>query len=669
MRRSHTRHVSKRRAGLFGIYVILGLALGLIATLFLSAALPAALPGALSERIFGARRTITVPEGYELRQIFVEISEVIGVDVTELIAVEKSAGRRRDLAGFDVESLEGLILPLTYSFPRRSTPLRSALGPAPAYQVLERMIDASRRELHRRYAESRPVDFVAGNEPPNRVYCNSDFYRKLIIASLIEKETADYEERYLVSSVIHNRLRSGMKLELCSSVLYVLPEERTTLSEIDKSNLSGYNTYRYAGLPPSPIGSPGFESIDAALDPAGTDLLYFRLDGNRTHRFSNTYTGHLGAFGDDDGVDATNRRGYPEDSGASNRDLSEKSPAIAVEELTLSEKIGQMLIVGFWGREPNEDITRLINQGHVGGIIFYKRNFPGGNYELKELIRSLRTRNENSRLRLLMCLDQEGGTVNRIDSYDGTFPSAGLLGTRSPDYTYTVALDTGRALAEVGINLNFAPVLDLYYREYSDFFRTRAFSSDPAIAAEHGAAFAKGLIDAGVFPVVKHFPGQGMMEGDVHNQTAMINKDLKRLEHEDLYPFRRVLESFRVGVMMSHAVYPQIDYTLAPASQSEVLMQDILRERLGFDGPVFVDEIEMIGFASSSSIFDGAVAAIENGADVLLVGHSIDIQVRLIEELHRAVQTGRLSTERVDEAAGRIIELKESFGLVSEASF
>jgi len=222
--------------------------------------------------------TVVVPEGFRLDQVFARLSSQLGVDESALWAIEADASAREVLAGIPVPTLEGLVPPLTYRLPRRR------LGRAPdARRVLETMVARWPDGLARFYG----ADF----DPASG-------YETLIVASLVEKETAEQTERPLVASVIRNRLAEGMRLELCSSLLYALPPGRSGITAVDLSLLSPYNTYLHGGLPPSPICSPGRAAFAAAANPSETGYLYFRLTGEGGHRFSKSYAEHMAGAGE-----------------------------------------------------------------------------------------------------------------------------------------------------------------------------------------------------------------------------------------------------------------------------------------------------------------------------------------------------------------------------------
>jgi len=222
-------------------------------------------------------RAVVVPEGFRLAQIFARLSARLGLDESAFWEIEHDPAARAELAGRPVATLEGLIPPATYRLRARS------LGHKPdPRRLLERLVARLPEGLESFY--SGASDAARG-------------YETLIVASLVERETADPAERGLVASVIRNRLAAGMRLELCSSLLYALPPGRKEILAVDLSLLSPYNLYLREGLPPSPICSPGRAAFEAAAKAPETEYLYFRLAEDGSHRFSKSYAEHMAGSG------------------------------------------------------------------------------------------------------------------------------------------------------------------------------------------------------------------------------------------------------------------------------------------------------------------------------------------------------------------------------------
>jgi len=326
--------------------------------------------------------------------------------------------------------------------------------------------------------------------------------------------------------------------------------------------------------------------------------------------------------------------------------------------MDLRAKIGQLVVAGFDGRDAEGQAATLVRDYMVSGFILYRRNYGSDSSSLASLTASLRALVEPGSPGLLMCIDEEGGTVSRIEESGEGFPSASWLGRGSPEGCRAVARRIGSALRSAGIDVNFAPVLDLYRREHSSFFASRAFGSTPRDVSLFGEAFAEGLLDEGICPVIKHYPGQGLLGEDTHDSGGSIMRDLEWMSVNDSAPFETILRRLPVGVMMNHVAYPLIDPSRLPASRSSYFMRDRLRGELGFEGLVFIDEVTMGGFAPEGDLGEAAVQAVANGADILIAAHSFEAQRLVLDSLYRAALRGRISASRLDESVGRILAFK-----------
>jgi len=330
----------------------------------------------------------------------------------------------------------------------------------------------------------------------------------------------------------------------------------------------------------------------------------------------------------------------------------------ALGELGLREKVGQLVIAGFEGEDVEGQAEILVRDYKVAGFILYRRNFGSDPAKLAELAARLQALREPGSPPLLLCIDEEGGTVSRILDSGRSFPSAAWLGRGDPDQCYAVARRVGAALRGAGIRVNFAPVLDIHHRERSDAFSSRAFSSSASEVELYGRRFAEGLLAEGILPVVKHYPGQGLLVEDTHNEGGKVMRSQEWMEQNDSLPFESILRSLPVGVMMNHASYPLIDPSGLPASRGACFMRDRLRGELGFEGLVFVDEITMRAFAPDGELGKAAVQAVANGADILVAGHSFEAQRLVLESLYRAAERGAISARRLDESAGRVLDAR-----------
>ncbi len=331
-----------------------------------------------------------------------------------------------------------------------------------------------------------------------------------------------------------------------------------------------------------------------------------------------------------------------------------------IASMSMERLVGQLLVTGFEGVEAPQLLRDHIRNHLVGGVILFRRNIFDAD-QTQYLTRSLQetARETGEELPMLIMIDQEGGRVTRFD-FAGRLPSAMALGAAgSRSYAYIAGESCGKVLCSLGINVNCAPVLDVLTNPKNTCIGTRSFGSDPERVAELGAQYINGLQSADVMAVAKHFPGLGAASFDTHRGPARIDKTVDELLECDLKPFE---EAFRYGVAMvmaTHAEYPKLprDGEL-PASLSPYILTELLRGRMDFRGPVITDDLSMGAVAGRYGLAEAAVQAITAGADILLFCHNLDELEDIHSAIMSAIRRGELPSERVLEAAIRVLWLK-----------
>lgn len=331
-----------------------------------------------------------------------------------------------------------------------------------------------------------------------------------------------------------------------------------------------------------------------------------------------------------------------------------------VSSLSLEQKIGQMFICGFDSLTPNDHAKKLIQDYHVGGIVYFRRNvqtLP----QLSKLSSSLQELAASSgQPSLLVAIDQEGGMVARID-HEGIsrIPGNMALGaTGNQDYTYQVEKIGAKELRALGINMNFAPCLDINNNPLNPVIGVRSFGEDPEAVATHGLAAIKAYQEEGVSATAKHFPGHGDTSVDSHLGLAAVPHDRARLEQVELYPFKKAIENEVDAIMTAHVSFPAIEPGGIPATLSHAVLTGLLREEMRFHGLIITDCLEMHAISKEFGIPEGAVRSIEAGADCVLVSHTLKDQEAAIRAVVDAVRSGRISEERIDASVERILTLK-----------
>jgi beta-N-acetylhexosaminidase len=315
----------------------------------------------------------------------------------------------------------------------------------------------------------------------------------------------------------------------------------------------------------------------------------------------------------------------------------------SVERLAL-----RCVLPGFVGTGAPDWVRRRAGDG-LGGVVLFARNI-----EDRERLRALTASLHEARPELLVAVDEEGGDVTRLEARTGSsYPGNLALGTADDvGLTRAVAEAIGTDLADVGVDLNLAPVVDVNSNPLNPVIGVRSFGSDPGLVARHTAALVSGLQAAGVAACAKHFPGHGDTEVDSHVGLPVVASD----PHDGaLEPFQAAIAAGVRAVMSAHIVVPAVED--APATISRPVMTGLLRDELGFDGLAISDGLDMKALSAESGIPEAAVRALIAGCDAVCVGGGpADSEVvdGIVAALADAVRKGRLLESRLAEAAGRV---------------
>jgi beta-N-acetylhexosaminidase len=329
----------------------------------------------------------------------------------------------------------------------------------------------------------------------------------------------------------------------------------------------------------------------------------------------------------------------------------------------LRDKVAQLFVVGFRGTEPDESVRELVEAG-VGGVIYFARNVESPE-QVADLSRSLqRTAAESDSRPLLITVDEEGGAVSRLPR-DGRLPGQMAIGaTRDPALARRAAAAKARELRAVGINANLAPVLDVNNNPDNPVIGVRSFGEDPELVGELGAAVAEGFRRDGVVACGKHFPGHGDTAVDSHVDLPVVEHGRDRLDRVELPPFRAAIEAGIGAIMTTHVAFPEFTGGAErPATLSEPVVTGLLRERLGFDGLIATDCMEMDAIADGVGTPAAAVQAVEAGCDLVTVSHTPATQRAAIDAVVAAVQSGRIDETRIDESVRRILRTKTEYNV------
>jgi beta-glucosidase-like glycosyl hydrolase len=344
-----------------------------------------------------------------------------------------------------------------------------------------------------------------------------------------------------------------------------------------------------------------------------------------------------------------------------------------LERMTLTEKIGQLFVVGIPGTELDPVTIRRLNEMRVGGFVLYSKNTP----DPTAVVRLTTTVQRRAfavgmGIPVLFYIDQEQGRVQRLENGVTLFPGNYALGRIDDPYkTRRAARITGQELGVLGIQVNLAPVSDVNSNPDNPVIGSRSFGEDPSRVAEMVSASIAGFQEAGMLPCAKHFPGHGDTDTDSHLELPVIDKSLEELRAVELAPFRAATAAGVDFVMTAHILFPEIDPDY-PATASEAVLQGLLREELGFQGVIISDAIEMKALSDHFHLPDLAVRMIRSGCDLILFSENLPCPFtfeEIVEAVADAARSGDLPAERIDEAVRRILQLKKRsrwFGLPEE---
>ena len=321
----------------------------------------------------------------------------------------------------------------------------------------------------------------------------------------------------------------------------------------------------------------------------------------------------------------------------------------------LRRSVAQLFMVGLPGPTLDRPTRAFLAEHPPGGVILFKRNIRSA-AQLRRLTAAIHE--TGAGIAPLVALDHEGGRVHRLPRPFTHFPPAGAVGGR---HDARLAEAVGRAMGEelraVGIDLDFAPVLDVWSNPRNRVIGDRAFGTEPARVARLGLALARGLMRAGVLACGKHVPGHGASAGDSHFVLPRVRRSRRELAAVELAPFARAIAAGIPALMTAHVVYPALD-PRRPATLSPLICRDLLRHRLGFRGVLFSDDLEMNAVAARSTPARSAVEAVRAGCDMLLVCQSLDAARAAMRGVEVAVARGTLVGEELAAALGRIQGLR-----------
>ena len=381
-------------------------------------------------------------------------------------------------------------------------------------------------------------------------------------------------------------------------------------------------------------------------------------------------------------------------------------PEAMLSGMSLRDKVAQMMVASFrvWqevppeGEDmpeeepPKENITQLndairdmVSRNHFGWILLYGQNIVDAGQTLRLIADYQATNRAGGGLPLIVFADQEGGSVNRIPYATQGIGNMALGATGDPENARTTAAMLAEEMRLLGIQADFAPVVDVNNNPLNPVIGIRSFSDDPQTVAAFGSAYIQGLHDAGIISTAKHFPGHGDTDTDSHTGAPVINRTYEELRACDLIPFQAAIDAGCDMVMTAHIQYPQIEtetYTSIstgesinlPATMSRTILTGILRGDMGFDGVVVTDALDMSAIADHFAVEDTIRLTIDAGVDLLILPPVTDTNLFQLTQTYvdtavKLVENGEIDGKRIDESVLRILKLKQKYGILDLTDF
>jgi len=333
-----------------------------------------------------------------------------------------------------------------------------------------------------------------------------------------------------------------------------------------------------------------------------------------------------------------------------------------LNNMSLSEKIGQMIIIDYRNLlELNGSLEFLLTKYNPGGFILFKSNIA--NFEqTRKLLTDIKKIGE---IPTMIAVDQEGGKVQRLDERVGfkKHPDMSEIGkTLDTNIAYELGSKIGKELKSIGVDMNMAPVLDIFSNPDNRVIGNRAFSSDSDIVKKIAIAYAEGLSSEKIIPIGKHFPGHGDTETDSHVDLPIINKSLEELKMLELIPFIEAVRKNIPGLMVAHIAVPKITYDNIPSSLSKIMITNLLRMDMGYNGLIMPDSLKMKSLSNYFTNEQIYLRCIEAGNDFLLMPQDISEAFNVI---YQNIEKGIITIERIDASVLRILSIKFDYGFFS----
>lgn len=338
-----------------------------------------------------------------------------------------------------------------------------------------------------------------------------------------------------------------------------------------------------------------------------------------------------------------------------------------VQKMSLDQKLGQMVISEFYGATLSSDVTQMIKNAQISGVLIENKN---GNAQTRaQLVGLNKAMQSQASIPLFISTDFEGGFVNELRQITGERTSEAALGaTGSTQAAYNAGKSAANDLTALGLNVNFMPIVDVLTNANNPGLIDRTFGSDPTLVTNMGRAYLQGLTAGGIVGCLKHFPGLGSASVDPHKALPYMNRALATMNAVDLVPYRTLINEGLVPmVMVTHILNPQLDPKL-PTSLSPNVVTNLLRTQLNFKGVIISDTLWMGGISNTYNLSQAAILAINAGTNLILGPRGLQETVSMLAGLKQAVENGTIPMSRIDTSVQLILQMKLHYHILSHTT-
>lgn len=335
---------------------------------------------------------------------------------------------------------------------------------------------------------------------------------------------------------------------------------------------------------------------------------------------------------------------------------------INIEELSLEEKIGQMLIIGMDTNYITDRIKNMIQKYKIGGIILYRKNFKSYDSMVK-LINELKELNKNNKIPMFIAIDQEGGRVNRMPKELKNLPAANKVANKKDiELVKNTAQITAKMLYESGFNMNFAPVMDIKRFSENHVVGDMAFGENKDDVSKYAIEYMKQLQQNNIISVIKHFPGHGATKKDSHFSLPIINKKISELQNDDMIPFKNAIDEGADAILIGHLVIKNVT-GIYPASLSRKFIYKYLRKGYRYNKVIVTDDLKMRAIRLIYGPRFAFKKAFEAGNDIIVFRYNQKEEEKCYLQIVNMVKENKINIGRINRSVKRILKLKQKYKL------